>query len=219
MTMASGRNVPPTTVLLADDHVLVRYGLRVLVSSILGEVRFVEAADGDALVDAMRANPAASLAVVDLKIPAMRGGRRLLELSLRHPHVPLVVVSAPTTVEFTRWLMSIPSVFALVPKSATTDSVRAAITSAIAGMKVPPPGHSGPARRATPLTPRQRQICALLRQGMCNKLIAAALGIGEGTVKNHITDIFRVLNATNRTQAAQLWAADQDLVAKDDKCA
>ena len=211
--------VPPSTVLLADDHVLVRYGLKVLVSSILGKVRFVEAADGDALVDALRANPAASLAVVDLKIPAMRGGHRLLELSLRHPQIPLVVVSAPTTVHFARWLMNIHSVFALVPKSATTDSVRAAITSAIAGMKVPPPGHSGPARRATPLTPRQRQICALLRQGMCNKLIAAALGIGEGTVKNHITDIFRVLNATNRTQAAQLWAADQDLVAKDDKCA
>ncbi len=213
--------VPPSTVLLADDHVLVRYGLKVLVSSILGKVRFVEAADGDALVDALRANPAASLAVVDLKIPAMRGGHRLLELSLRHPQIPLVVVSAPTTVHFARWLMNIHSVFALVPKSATTDSVRAAITSAIAGMKVPlpPPGHSGLTRRAMPLTPRQRQICVLLRQAMSNKRIAATLGIGEGTVKNHITDIFRVLNATNRTQAAQLWAADQELVAKGDKCA
>lgn len=205
----------PTTVLLADDHVLVRYGLKVLVSSILGEVRFVEAADGDALVDAMRANPAARLAVVDLKIPAMRGGHRLPELSLRHPCIPLVVVSAPTTVHFARWLMTIHSVFAFVPKSATTDNVRAAITSAIAGTKVPlpPPEHCGLKRRAMPLTPRQRQICVLLRQGMSNKRIAAALGIGEGTVKNHITDIFRVLNATNRTQAAQLWAADQGAVA------
>jgi DNA-binding NarL/FixJ family response regulator len=204
-------NVPLTTVLLANDHVLVRYGLKVLVSSILGEVRFVEAADGDAFLDAMRANPGARLAVVDPKIPAMRGGHRLLELSLRHPRIPLVVVSAPTPVHFARWLMKIHSVFAFVPKSATTDEVRAAITSAIAGMKVPlpPPEHSSLTLRAMTLTPRQQQICGLLRQGMSNKRIAAALGIGEGTVKNHITDIFRVLNATDRMQAAQLWAADQ----------
>jgi len=43
----------------------------------------------------------------------------------------------------------------------------------------------------------------MLRQGLSNKAIAATLGISEGTVKNHITDILRVLNATNRTQAAQ----------------
>lgn len=44
----------------------------------------------------------------------------------------------------------------------------------------------------------------MLRQGMSNKTIAGALGISEGTVKNHVTDIMRVLNASNRTQAAQL---------------
>jgi len=43
----------------------------------------------------------------------------------------------------------------------------------------------------------------MLRRGLSNKMIAAALGISEGTVKNHITEILRVLNATNRTQAAQ----------------
>jgi DNA-binding CsgD family transcriptional regulator len=53
------------------------------------------------------------------------------------------------------------------------------------------------------LTPRQEEICGLLRRGMSNKMIAAALGISEGTVKNHVTEILRALNATNRTQAAQ----------------
>ena len=43
----------------------------------------------------------------------------------------------------------------------------------------------------------------MLRRGLSNKMIAAALGISEGTVKNHITEILRALNATNRTQAAQ----------------
>jgi DNA-binding CsgD family transcriptional regulator len=53
------------------------------------------------------------------------------------------------------------------------------------------------------LTPRQDEIRLMLRQGMSNKAIATSLGISEGTVKNHISEIFRVLNATNRTQVAQ----------------
>jgi DNA-binding CsgD family transcriptional regulator len=53
------------------------------------------------------------------------------------------------------------------------------------------------------LTPRQEEIRRMLRQGMSNKVIAAALGISEGTVKNHVSEIFKALNATNRTQAAQ----------------
>ena len=53
------------------------------------------------------------------------------------------------------------------------------------------------------LTPRQEEICGLLRRGMSNKTIAGTLGISEGTVKNHVTEILRALNATNRTQAAQ----------------
>ena len=62
-------------------------------------------------------------------------------------------------------------------------------------------------RRAR-LTARQEQIRALLRAGMSNKRIAAELGISEGTVKNHITDIFRILKANNRTQAAHGEVAD-----------
>jgi len=63
-------------------------------------------------------------------------------------------------------------------------------------------------RPAVELTPRQEQIRMLLRRGMSNKLIAAELGISEGTVKNHISEIFRILKTSNRTQAAQTEVAD-----------
>jgi DNA-binding CsgD family transcriptional regulator len=67
--------------------------------------------------------------------------------------------------------------------------------------------HDPPNAPSTPpgggLTPRQEEIRRMLRQGMSNKVIAARLGISEGTVKNHISEIFKALNATNRTQAAQ----------------
>jgi DNA-binding NarL/FixJ family response regulator len=201
---------PHRTVLLADDHVLVRDGLKLLVASLLGDVRFVEAADGDALFEALHTHPAVSLVLVDVKMPAMHGGHRLLEFALRHPRIPLVVVSTLASPHLARRIMSIPSVFAFVPKSASTDSVRAAINAALAGQKIPlsQPQDRADARPAAGLTPRQRQVCVLLRQGLSNKMIAAELGIGEGTVKNHITDIFRVLNATNRTQAARHLEAE-----------
>jgi len=62
--------------------------------------------------------------------------------------------------------------------------------------------------RRAELTARQKQVRMLLCQGMSNKLIAAELGISEGTVKNHISEIFKVLKASNRTQAAQTDVAD-----------
>jgi DNA-binding NarL/FixJ family response regulator len=204
MTIAAG--IPQTTVLLADDQTLVRDALKAVVSSMLGQVCFIEATDGDELLEAMYTNPAAGLALLDARMPAMRGGHRLLEITRRHPDIPLVVLSALASPNLARRLLGFRSVFAVVSKAAPTDSVRAAIAAAVAGRKMAPPTPrcADGSRLAALLTPRQRQICALVREGMSNKVIATALGIGEGTVKNHMTDIFRTLNATNRTQAAQL---------------
>ena len=56
------------------------------------------------------------------------------------------------------------------------------------------------------LTPRMEEVRQLLRQGMSNKRIASHLGLSEGTVKNYMSEIFRALNVSNRTQAAQMDA-------------
>jgi DNA-binding CsgD family transcriptional regulator len=71
-----------------------------------------------------------------------------------------------------------------------------------------PASRPGAVRPVAMLTPRQEKIRTLLRQGMSNKVIGAELGISEGTVKNHISEIFRILKVTNRTQAAQADSAD-----------
>lgn len=69
------------------------------------------------------------------------------------------------------------------------------MTPAVAPTSEPPPDAA--------LTPRMQEIRSLLRQGLSNKHIAQKLNISEGTVKNYMTDIFRLLSVTNRTQAAQ----------------
>ena len=193
-----------TTVLVADHHELMRNGIKMLVVGILGDVHFLEAGDGDSLFHVLRSSPGASLGLVDLNMPGMQGGCRLAELARLHPKIPLVVVSALSSPEEVRRTMNIATVYAFVPKSASTGNMRSAIEAALQGRKLllAQLGHNS-AQPAAGLTPRQQEIRSLLRHGMSNKAIAGTLGISEGTVKNHITEIFRVLHATNRTQAAQ----------------
>lgn len=195
------------TVLIADHQVLVRDGIKMLIAEILVHVHFVEADNGDSLLQAAHSRPAIHLALIDPEMPGMQGALRLAELTRLHPAVPVVIVSALRSVDVARWVMSIPSVCAVVSKSAHRGEVRSAIEAAMQGRKLAcvQLGRRSAQPEST-LTPRQREIRDLLRQGFSNKMIAGALGISEGTVKNHITEIFRVLNATNRTQAAQFSA-------------
>ncbi len=204
--------VQPLTVLVADDHVLVRDGFKLLVSGILKSATIVEAGDGDSLVRAIRAHSPLSLsplslALVDLNMPGMERGARLADIARANPKLPLVVISALTSPDIVRRTLAIETVCAFVPKSATSEHIRLAIDAALQGKKLP---YSTTLAKAASneftLTPRLEEVRQLLRQGMSNKLIASTLGITEGTVKNHMSEIFKALNVSNRTQAAQLDA-------------
>jgi DNA-binding NarL/FixJ family response regulator len=196
-----------TPILIADDHALVRDGMRGVVTAWLGDVHCVEVGDGDALMRAAAAHPHARLALVDLNMPGMERGFRLAELAHRHPGLPLVVISALTSPDVVRRSLDMATVHAFVPKSAPSAQIAAAIDAALQGRKLPYVHRAPDARRPdVMLTPRMEEVRQLLRQGMSNKMIARTLGISEGTVKNHMSEIFRALQVSNRTQAAQLDA-------------
>ncbi len=195
------------TVLIADDHALVRDGIRGLVSSVLGDVQFIEAGDGESLMEAAAADPPARLALVDLNMPGMEKGFRLAELARRHPQLPLVVISALTSPDIVRRTMDIATVHAFIPKSAPSGQISAAVEAAMQGTRLPFALRVSDSKRPEViLTPRMEEVRQLLRQGMSNKRIASTLGLSEGTVKNYMSEIFRALNVSNRTQAAQLDA-------------
>lgn len=205
--MATETAVPSSpnavTFIIADDHNLVRDGLKLMVSGMLPHVRFLEAADADSLELAASA-PEAKLALVDLNMPGMDRGARLAQLARSHPRLPLVAISALTSPDVVRRTLEIPTVHAFVPKSATADHMRVAIDAALQGIKlmfVQSAETQAPAEIG--LSPRLEEVRALLKQGMTNKRIAQTLNISEGTVKNYMTEIFRALNVSNRTQAAQ----------------
>ena len=146
-----------------------------------------------------------ALALVDLNMPGMDKGAMLASLARDFPGLRLVVVSALTSPDVIRRALALPTVYAFVPKSADAQRMRRALDAALNGQRLPyevPPDESEPPADAG-LTPRMQEIRLLLRQGMSNKAIAQKLNLSEGTVKNYMTDIFRVLSVTNRTQAAR----------------
>jgi DNA-binding NarL/FixJ family response regulator len=203
-------------ILLADDHPLVREALVHTVRLLGPDTETCEAADLESLRRLAHARDI-DLAVVDLKMPGMRGTRSLHELRRDFPTLALVVASGqddPTTIA--EVLACGASGF--IPKNEPSDLVLQALRLVLAGgIYVPRQALAGrtdaprqdpraAVQRAHPraaprLTPRQLIVLGRLLRGRSNKLIARDLALTEGTVKTHVAAILRELGASSRTEA------------------
>jgi len=211
-------------ILLADDHALIRSGLRSELSTLAAAVDFVEAWDAASLRQRFEQNRDLDLALVDLTMPGMLGAQTIAALRTDFPTVPLIVVSG---VDGAREVHAVLRAGAsgYIPKSAVAQVMLQAIRLVLAGGQYLPPqlmqafgdsaadpdsgdasqvpvGATGaqPARLEL-LSPRQKEVFALLAKGLSNKMIARQLDITEGTVKSHVATIFDVLNVHNRVSA------------------
>ena len=192
-----------STIVIADDHALVRDGFKLMVATLWPGVRVLEAADAATLRELARRLPQPALALVDLNMPGMDKGTGLALLARECPLLRVVVVSALTSPDVIRRALDLPNVYAFVPKSAGGQRMQQAIEAAHAGRRLPHVPPSGAPPVDDRLTPRMEEVRQLVRQGLSNKQIARQLNLSEGTVKNYLTEIFRLLQVTNRTQAAR----------------
>jgi DNA-binding NarL/FixJ family response regulator len=193
------------TVLIADDHPLVRDALARTVRQLDAEVTVHEAGDLDALLRLARAG-AADLALIDLNMPGMDGVAGLARLREAAPTLPVVVASGQEDATTIRSVLGAGAV-GFIPKSEKSELLLSALRLVQAGgTYVPARLLEAPATIAAPaaaseLTPRQLDVLRCLMRGEPNKLIARELGLTEGTVKIHIAAILRALQARNRTEA------------------
>jgi len=194
-------------VLVAHEYSMARDAIKHLACDQFGNIPFVDADDGDSLARVLGAGLSIRLAIVDLDMPRMDGGLRLADLAQRNPTIPFVALSVSCSAEISREILSIPTVRALVTRKSDIDGIRLAIETAMLATQ---PSFtrlreetSNPAVQPSRRQARQEQIRYLLSCGMSNKTIAATLLVSEGTVKNQITNIFKVLNVSNRLQAAR----------------
>jgi DNA-binding NarL/FixJ family response regulator len=203
-------------VLIADDQALFREGLRTLLST-RAEVEVVgEAANGrDALEQIEKFAP--HVVLMDLRMPLMDGIQATAQIRQRWPEIPVLVL---TTFDDDASLFGALRAGAAgyLLKDVSSETLFSAISAAARGeaflqstvtgrvvaafAKMLEPGGPRAEALVLPLSPREREILALLGSGASNKEIADRLCLAEGTVKNHVTNVLTKLDVRDRTQAA-----------------
>jgi NarL family two-component system response regulator LiaR len=189
-----------------DDHPVVRYGLAAMLAQECGISWVGAAADA---AEALRAAPgcAPDVMLVSLELPRLDGiaAMRVLRPLLPKTRCVLMIgVHDPATV---RRAIAGGAVGVLCKKAGKAELVNAIQAAHFGCRLLPPELADGPAaapRGRTPgadLTPRERQLLALMARGLANHEIGARLAIGMPTVKFHVTNILSKLNAENRTGA------------------
>jgi DNA-binding NarL/FixJ family response regulator len=204
-------------VLLADDHALFREGVRLVLESLVeGPLDVVEASDFIQALAAVRGDQAVEIGLVDLNMPGMDGFSGIEALKRANPGLHLVVVSASEEPRDVRRALD-AGAQGYIAKSSSSAAMLDGIRVVLSGETYLSPnlltGEIPVAKSAQDsdlvkqtLTPRQRDVLAMLRQGKSNKEIARDLDLAEITVKLHVTAILRALGVENRTQAAILAA-------------
>ena len=200
-----------TTVLLVDDHPLVRAGLKTLISTTEDLEIIGEAASGEQAVD-MADDLEPDVVLMDLSMPGM-GGVEATRLILNgHPQVRVVVLTSFADQERVSDALAAGAVGYLL-KDCDAREVLAAVRSAALGHAPLDPRvarallPSATPRVSETLSVRELQVLRLVARGLANKQIGRALGITERTVKVHVGHVFRRIGVADRTSAA-MWARD-----------
>ncbi|WP_029010009.1 response regulator [Azospirillum halopraeferens] len=211
-------------ILIGDDHVLFREGLRRLLEQLKEGSTFEEASSFDEMLEMCAGDTTYDLVLTDLRMPGWPGFSGIQTLRDRQPGAKVVVVSAseahhdvresleygaagyiPKSSSVKIMLSALDLIFSggvYVPATVLRDSGgEAEVRNAPSGGMMPP---ADPALEQL-LTQRQREVLDRLREGKSNKQIAHELGLSEGTVKIHMTAIFKSLGVRNRTQAAMAF--------------
>ena len=192
-------------ILLADDHVVVRRGLRSLLS-MEDDIEIVgEAADGaEAVRKAVELRP--DVVVMDLLMPVLDGVGAIREIRRRQCASPVLVLTTSTVSNDLASALSAGATGAL-PKSTANERIVAAIRDVAAGKTVVDREISKMIAQDPPveeLTDRQLEVLHSLTRGLSNTEIARQFGIAEITVKNHVSSILARLGAANRSEAVAI---------------
>ncbi len=201
-------------VLIVDDHPLYRNAMSNVLAEVFPDATLLECHDLSAARERLERG-SIDLVLLDLNMPDAEGTEGLARLRGAAPSTPVVVCSAVDEPSLVRECFQL-GVAGYLPKSSGLDVTRNALQLVRGGgvyvptealVESPPPveagtqGEEATAASAGDLTPRQRTVLSLLERGMSNKAIARELGIGEITVKAHVSAILRKLGVENRLQA------------------
>jgi DNA-binding NarL/FixJ family response regulator len=208
-------------ILLVDDHSLITEALKVLLHDLDPQAQIFTAADAPGAEQLAADHQDADLMLLDLGLPGATGTSLLEKLTTVYPDLKILVLSG---VQDQRSVMRVLQLGAagFVPKSMATENLVSAIRFVLSGgvyipadlledatrgaqmLGLPERGRDmlgRPAGGRVQLTERQEQVLQLLARGAPIKIVCRELNLSEGTVKTHVTAIYRAFGASNRTEA------------------
>ena len=206
----------PVRVFVVDDHTVVRRGLRAYLESVDDMEVVGEATDGQEALEDIAALVAAGqppdVVLMDLLMPGMDGVTATAAITDRHPELAVVAMTSFTQADLVHGALQAGAAGYLL-KDAEADEVAAAIRAARRGevhldsavakqltrsLVAPKP------QTVDALTEREREVLALVANGLSNQQIADSLVISERTARTHVSNILSKLGVASRTQAALL---------------
>ena len=195
----------PIRLLIADDHLVVRMGLRSMVDPQAGMVVVAEAANGREAIELFREHKP-DIALMDLRMPVMGGVEATIAIREEFPDARVIVLTTYDGDEnIYRALRAGAMAYLLkdIPRGEFLDDVR----TVHSGQYCIPPAVAARLAQRMPyseLSCRELEVLKLIVEGLSNKEIASALTISESTVKNHVNSLLGKLRVNDRTQAATM---------------
>ncbi len=202
------------SVLIVEDHPMFCEAVRAAVQLALPGAVVREASAIRELTKTTPDGESFDLILLDLMLPGVSGFDGLLLIRSRYPQSPILIFSALNDPKIAAEAIRMGAA-GFVPKSASKTILSEAVREIYAGNIYIPKDMDREVRallvekketrdiasRVSELTPAQIRVLQLIRQGLLNKQIAYELGVGETTVKAHVSEILRKLNVASRTQA------------------
>ncbi|MDD4111709.1 MAG: response regulator transcription factor [Herbinix sp.] len=211
----------PISVMIADDHSMVREGIRQILE-LDGDIKVnAEAGSGKECIE-MLDEKGTDVLLLDINMPNMNGLQVLQYLREKKTNVKVLILTIHNEVEYLVRAVEI-GVDGYVLKDSDSSVLKKAIFTVNRGDSFIQPEltpmlkkrledkSSGAKRFEEMLTRREIEVLKLLAEGLFNKEIAYTLSISEKTVKNHVSNIFKKINVSDRTQAA-VYAIKHNLV-------
>ena len=202
-------------ILIADDHSLVRDGLKPFLSELAEGVGILDAGTLDDALKVAETVDDLGLVLLDLRMPGMNGFQGIARMREAHPDIRLVILSGH--VERDDVLAAIQhGANGYIPKTISGASLINALRLVLAGETYLPTsillesGSSSSERKPASATPlaglsgREREILGYLIEGQTNKEIARKLDLQEITIKIHLRNVYRKIGAVNRAQAVRI---------------
>jgi DNA-binding NarL/FixJ family response regulator len=211
MTREGGHDMPrPIRVLIADDHPVVRQGLRVLLE-VQEDLEVVgEAADGTETVS-LAAELVPDVIVLDLKMPGRKGPDVIADLrgrGIASRTLVLTSVTNPAAAQAAVRAGAAGFLYKDVDPDALVRAIRSVhdgnmlLTPDVAGTLLRTGAERGAVAGLSALTGREREVLGHITRGMSNREIASTLHVAEKTVKTHVSSVLAKLGVADRTQAA-----------------